>query len=244
MTFNHIKNIVEKNITEEVHNAFTRYSIGVFKKEPFTVKLSAKEIVLKAGFEYLNFLHRFLAAHSSGEMEIEGAIESVKDLSPLLQEWKLETEEKSRFGKAGKKYILAPQMLHAAAYKELVEKLFTEYLLFHAAGKEGQLKVKSQTTPKLGSTTDGFVTLKLDASVLPAVRKNFLFDAESEAGLKTFTAVTIEHIYFIREIEIDEALLRKDAARARKEARRVGEIQRKITADGKVVKEYVINFKV
>lgn len=240
MTFNPIKSIAEQNITEDVHNAFTRYSIGEFTREPFVIKASAKEIVIKAGFEYLNFLHRFFAEQSSGEVEIEGVIESVRDLSSALKTFDLEAEEKKRFGKAGSKYTLKPHVLSAAAYKKLVEELFAEYLLFNAAGKQGQLKVKSYTTPKLGSPTNEFVTLKLDASLLQAVKNHFLFDID----LKAFSTVTIEHTYYIHNIEIDEKLLANDAARARKEALWIGEIKRKITADGKMIKEYIIKLKV
>lgn len=238
MTFNPIKSIAEKKITEEVHNAFTRYSIGEFVKELFIIKVSGKGIVIKAGFEYLNFLHRFLAANSSGEVEVEGVMESVRSLSPVLAQWKLEAEEKKRFGKTGNKYVFPPQVLSAAAYKELVQELFTEYLLFNAAGTMGRLKVKNHTTPKLGSPTEDFITLKLDASLLPAVCREFLFDLD----IKKFSTATLQHTYRIQSIEINEKLLEKDAALARKQALRKGELLRKITIDGTVAKEYAIKF--
>ena len=48
----------------------------------------------------------------------------------------------------------------------------------------------------------------------------------------------------MENIDVDNKLLAKDADLARKKAIRIGEISRKLTVDGKVVKEYKVKFKV
>ncbi|MFA6460753.1 MAG: hypothetical protein WCV90_00670 [Candidatus Woesearchaeota archaeon] len=238
-TTNFIKKIFDKQITEEVHNAFTRYSLGEFEKEPVEIKVGKKDVKVQTGFEYLNFLHRFLTENLKGEVEIDGSIESVRDISPVLNKYKIDFEDKSRFGKSGKKYMFTAKV-SADTYKKLVEELFGEYLLFNVNFEGGKLKVKKQNTPKLGSPTDNFVTVNLPHSLMPALKSDYLFDVEA----KDFTALTINNHYHVENINLDEKLLMKDAALARKQATREGEISRKITVDGKVVKDYKIKFKV
>ena len=62
--------------------------------------------------------------------------------------------------------------------------------------------------------------------------------------VKDFKDLVIEHKYFVENIDVDNKLLAKDADLARKKAIRIGEISRKLTVDGKVVKEYKVKFKV
>ncbi|MBI2668969.1 hypothetical protein HYX14_03945 [Candidatus Woesearchaeota archaeon] len=239
MTTNFIKNIADKKITEEVHHAFVRYSLGEFVKEPFIIKKSKKDISIKAGFEYLNLLHAFLGGQITGDVELEGVIETVRDLSLLLSKLSIQFEEEKRFGKKGKKYVLPPQAVSASVYKKLVDEAKGEYLLFNISAAGARLKVKSKTTPKLGSATNDFVQVKLPPALFPAFRQDYLFDIDVD-----FTQAIIEQTYFINDIGIDKKLLEKDADAARRKALRQGEIRRKITVDGKLFKEYKITFKV
>lgn len=239
MTTNFIKNIVNKKITEEVHNAFTRYSVGEFVKEPLLFKVG-KDITVAGGFEYLNFFHRFVAEKVKGDVQISGTIETVKELNEILKKLGLKYALGRRFGKPGAKYVLAEQKVSSATYKRLVEELFTEYLLFNVSFEGGMLKVKSQTTPKSGSLTEKFVTLKLPLDWLDMVREDYLFDL----GKDKFSQATVEQTYFVEDVAVDEKLMAKDANSARKKAVRSGEIHRKVTVDGKIVKDYKIKFKV
>lgn len=238
MMSNFIRGLVEEKNNEEVHNAFVRYSIGEFQREPFIVKLK-KEVVIYAGFEYLNFLHLFCAENLKEDVEISGIIESVRDLSEILGKMGIKFSEERRFGKSGSKFALEKQKLAISSYKKLVQELFKEYLLFDVFYTGGGLKVKKKTTPKLGSPTDKFITVRLPIAFLKAVKEDYLFDVTGD-----FKEVTIEHKYNIKQINIDQKLLQKDANLARREALRKGEILRKVIVDGKVVKEYKINFSV
>jgi len=238
-TTNFIKKIFDKNITEEVHNAFTRYSLGEFVKEPFTVKLK-KDITVQGGFEFLNFFQKFVAENVKGDVTVSGTIETVRDLSATLQKLGVDFENARRFGKPGSKFVLSSQKLNKATFQKLILELFSEYLLFNVSFDGGELKVKKQTTPKLGSPTEKFVTLKLPKDWLAVLKQDYLFDVDS----KDFSELTVDQTYYVEDIDVDEKLLGKDADAARKKALRKGEISRKVTVDGKVVKEYKFKFTV
>jgi len=238
MTTNPIKKIFEKQTDPQVHRAFARYSLGDFEKEPFTVKVS-KKITIKTGFEYLNFLHQFLAQNLQEEAEVEGVIESVKDLTPQLKELNLDFEEKRRFGKSGTKFLLKKQTISPGTYQKIIEVFWEEYLLFNTNSETASLKVKKQTTPKIGSPTEKFVTLKLDPNLFPPFKKDYLFDID-----KDFKEAILNHTYFVADIDLDEQLLETDPERARKEAKRIGKIKREITLDDQKFKEYEIEMNV
>lgn len=239
-TTNFIKHIFDRNITPEVHNAFMRYSVGEFTKEPVMVKNTKTGFTVQGGFEYLNFMQRFVAENVKGDVEVDGVIETVKDLSSVFKKIGVKFEEERRFGKSGSKFVLPVQKISKETYKKLVNELFMEYLLFNVKAEGVLLKVKKKTTPKLGSPTDKFVTLKLPSSFMSTFKEDYLFDVD----VKDFKDLVIEHKYFVENIDVDDKLLAKDAELARKKAIRIGEISRKLTVDGKVVKEYKTKFKV
>jgi len=135
---------------------------------------------------------------------------------------------------------LSSQKLNKATFQKLILELFSEYLLFNVSFDGGELKVKKQTTPKLGSPTEKFVTLKLPKDWLAVLKQDYLFDVDS----KDFSELTVDQTYYVEDIDVDEKLLGKDADAARKKALRKGEISRKVTVDGKVVKEYKFKFTV
>ncbi len=238
-TTNFIQKIFNKDITEEVHNAFTRYSLGEFVKEPFTVKVKGG-ITVQSGFEYLNFFQKFVAENVKSEVTVSGTIETVKDLSATLKKYGVEFENARRFGKLGSKFVLSSQKMSKDTFKKLILDLFTEYLLLNLTFDGGELKVKSQTTPKLGSLTEKFVTLKLPKDWLTVLKQDYLFDVDG----KDFNELTVNQTYYVEDIEVDDKLLAKDPDAARKKAVRKGEIKRTVTVDGKVVKEYRFKFKV
>lgn len=233
-TINPIKNIFEKNINDDVHNAFTRYSVGEFEKENFIIKFGKKQVTIYTGFEYLNFLQRFLSQNLTGKVTIEGVIESVRNLK--FPNFKV--EEKRRFGKSGTKFTFEKQEVSVNDYKKLIEDNFNEFLLLDVKTDKVYLKVKSKTTPKLGNPTEKFITLKMSHDLFNKFKEDFLFDVE----IDKFKEIILNHTYFIDDIKVDEKLLETDSLRARKEAKRVGSIKRKVTIDGVVKKEETVKF--
>ena len=238
ITTNFIKKISEKKITEEVHNAFVRYSLGEFVKEPLTIKVGKNDFSVSGGFEYLDFFQQFLSLNLKEEVEIDGVIESVRALEPKLEQLGLTFEVDRRFGKSGSKFVLIPQKISIEKYRELVEELFGEYLLFGVSFNGGKLKVKKKTTPKLGSPTVNFVSMKLPLNLLSIFKEDYLFDSSGD-----FKEAKVEHIYIVEDINFDMRMMEKDPNTARRNALRSGTIIRKVTVDGKV-KENKIQFNV
>ncbi len=234
MAINFIKNIFEKKITPRTHQAFIRYSLGEFEKETFTIP-KYKTIKVSAGFEYLNFMHEFLSGLVEQKATISGLIETVNDLEKPLQSLGLVFNPAKRFGKPGAKYILDSQEISAATYKKIVDNLFGEYLLLSIQSPEGELKVKSKNTPKMGSSTEGFVTLILPLTSEKVFQEEFLFDIS-----KDFKKAVIKHTYFVDDIKVDEKLFKTNPDQARKEAERKIRIKRVVELDGQMYKEDTI----
>lgn len=234
MTINFIKNIFEKKVTPRTHQAFIRYSLGEFEKETFTITKS-KTLKVSAGFEYLNFMQEFLSSLVRQKATLSGVIETVNDLDTPLQGLGLAFTSAKRFGKPGAKYIFDSQEISAATYKKIVDNFFGEYLLLSVQSPEGEIKIKSKNTPKIGSSTEGFVTLILPLTSEKAFHEEFLFDLS-----KDFKKAVIKHTYFVDDIKVDEKLFKTNPDKARKEAKRKIRIKRVVELDGQIYKESTV----
>lgn len=234
MTTNFIKNIFEKKITPRTHQAFIRYSLGEFEKETFIITTS-KFLKVSAGFEYLNFIHEFLSNLVRQKATISGVIETVTDLEKPLQSLGLAFTPAKRFGKPGAKYLFDSQEISAATYKKIVDNFFGEYLLLSVQSSEGEIKVKSKNTPKIGSSTEGFVTLILPSASEKPFHEEFLFDIGKE-----FKKALLKHTYFVDDIKVDEKLFKTNPDKARKEAKRKIRIKRVVELDGQIYKESTV----
>jgi len=234
MAVNFIKNIFEKKITPRTHQAFIRYSLGEFEKETFTITKS-KGIKISAGFEYLNFMQEFLSGLVKQKATFSGVIETVNDLEKPLQSLGLSFNAAKRFGKPGAKYVFESQEISAATYKKIVDNFFGEYLLLSVQSPEGEIKVKSKNTPKIGSSTEGFVTSILPSASEKSFHEEFLFDVS-----KDFKKAVIKHTYFVDDIKVDEKLFKTNPDKARKEAKRKLRIKRVVELDGQMYVESTI----
>ena len=229
MKANFIKSIADKNITPEVHRNFVRYSLGDFEKESFTIKVS-KQITIKAGFEWTYFLHLFFAEHVTQDLELSGVVETMRSLDDIFTELGIIFTAKRRFGKPGNKYEFTKQAISPEVYKKMVEACHQDYFLACVKGEEGQVKVKGKNTPKTGQPTENFVTLQMKKDKLDEIKRVFLYDVEGD-----FAQAVIKHTYHVEDIKVNEKLFKEDPNRARKEALRIGTIDRVITFDGNEV---------
>ncbi len=234
MAINFIKNIAEKKVDAATHRAFSRYSIGEFGKESFIVKKDKNAVKVYAGFEYLLPMHTFFVKNvAEGDVEINGAIETVHEIDAELQKLHIEFSSKKRHGKSGNKYEFVQQKVASNAYGALLDICMDDYLLFGAKNKNCELKVKSATTPKIGVQTEKFVVLVLGIELFKKFKEEFLFDVDRE-----FKEAVVRHIYFVDKVLIDEKLMEKDPERARREAKRKGKIVREIELDKQPYKKY------
>jgi hypothetical protein len=235
---NFIRKIAQNQVDEETHNAFVRYSLGEFEKEDYVIKVTGKNLKIGGGFEWVNVLLKFTCSLCEGEVELSGAIPTMKEITPILDKYGVQYEAKRRYGKSGTKYELKATMPAGKAL-EMLQELSNNYLLINLKSEGRTVKIKKMETPKPGGLVPKFVLVTLKKEDADKVRQEFLFDID----VGDFKEAIINHTYKITDINVDEALLEQDPARARKEAKRKGIIYRKVVVDGnEYKKEY--NFEV
>ena len=230
---NFVKQIATGKVSNETHHALVRFSIGIFEREEFTIKVQKAKIALAAGLDFVNPFQRFLAQHAAKDAELMGGIPTTRDVVSILAKYGVTAEAKVRHGKAGKKYeftaTLSPDKL-----KRFVDDLYDFYLLFDVVAGDYKLTVKKET-PKIGSLSKRFIKMDIPLSAQKDLIDEFLFDA----GVTTFKAATVVQTFVIEQVIVDEKLLVTDPLRARLEAKRKGILKRKITVDNTLVeKEY------
>jgi hypothetical protein len=228
---NFIRKIAQNKIDEETHNAFVRYSMGEFEKEEFIIRTGAN-IKIWAGFEWANVLLKFVCSLCTGDVELSGAIPTMKEIDSILAKYGVQFEAKRRYGKSGSKYEFSA-VLPAGRALEMLNELSNNYLLLDLNSEGRSVKIKKKETPKIGSLAPKFVTAVLKKEDLEKVRQEFLFDADSSS----FKEAVIKHIYRITDIAVDETLIEQNPEKARLEAKRKGVILRSVMLDGKELKK-------
>ena len=229
---NFIRKIAQNQVDEETHNAFVRYSMGEFEKEDYVIKVAGKNIKIGAGFEWVNAMLKFTCSLCEGDVELSGVIPTMKEINAILDKYGIQYEEKRRYGKSGSKYELKAAMPAAKAL-EMLQELSNNYLLINLKSEGRTVKIKKMETPKPGGLVPKFVMTTLKKEDLEKVKQEFLFDVD----VADFKEAIINHTYKITDIDVDEALLEQDPARARREAKRKGTIYRKVTVDGQETKK-------
>jgi hypothetical protein len=231
---NYINFIAKGEMNEEVHNALTRYGPGDFTKEELIISISKNKIKIQGGLDMVNPIQRFVASVCRSEVTYKGAIPTTRDVGSELDELGVGYEEARRFGKKGKKYEINATLSPDKAL-QLVNQLYSFFLLVDLKSEDCKTKVKKKDTPKIGSLSPKFVTGEIPADNLEKVKEVFLFDADFDKAKK----VVVTHTFVVSDIILDEELLKQDALAARLQAKRKGTLKRKIDVDGTVAeKEY------
>jgi len=234
MAINFIKNIALNIKDNATHHSFVRYGPGEFTKDPLIIKVEKDSIKITGGFEYTNVFIRFLSSLATGNLEVNGAIPTSKDIADKLTAVGLKFDEKNRFGKKGVLYQVQGTLTKDQAVK-LFNELYNCYLLLDVKAGNNEVKIKKKETPKIGKEPAGFSKLIVAKEHLPQVIDEFLWDA----NVKTFALAEIKHVYFIEDIKADPKILASDPAKGREEAIRIGKVTRNILIDGKLQnKEY------
>jgi len=224
---NFIRKIAQNQIDDFTHNAFVRYSMGEYEKEDFIIKKVGSKFKIWAGFEWVNVLLKFVASLCKEDIQLSGAIPTIKEIDSTLENFGVQFEIKRRYGKSGDRYEFSVTMPHDKALSMLNE-LSNNYLLLDLKCGNRAVKMKKKDTPKIGSPAPKFVTAVTLKEDFDRLKEEFLFDIDAT----DFTEVIIKHIYKITDIIVDEKLLEEDPARARQEAKRKGVIYRTIIIDG------------
>ncbi|MBU3940527.1 MAG: hypothetical protein KKH88_01215 [Nanoarchaeota archaeon] len=230
---NFITKIFENKIDQDVHNQFTRFSIGTFENRALCqLTKTAKNLKIKTSFEYANEFVAYLANTIEDKTRIVGMILCTSDISPELP---FEVERKNAMGL--KKYLFDHDLTKEQILN-LYEKFPDALILFNFSTTAGTLKIK-QKAPKAGKAGKGEEEPKADYCILTTTNfdltKEFAFDASNFKKFFAKHTFVIESVNVPKEYETDFNL-------ARKMAKRKGKIIREINIDGKGQKSE-INFE-
>ena len=77
---NFIKAIKDNKADEFTHWCFIRYGLGEYNKEPLEIIKTAKKVKFKAGLEYVNVFHGFLATIGGKDITLKGSVVTSKDI--------------------------------------------------------------------------------------------------------------------------------------------------------------------
>ncbi len=220
MAINFIKNMFQGKIDESTHLKFTRFGKGVFEKEDFIFKITGKNVQIQTGYEYIDVLIKLLADNTSEPVTGSGKIVSSKNVEDKIKENGVEIVAK-RGKKYDVKFDLSPEN-----FRKFVDEFDDCYLLLNVSSGNNQTKMK-QTLPKPNKLVEKFATVKYDKSLLPVLKEEFLFDIPEFKK-----EVILKHTYDIKEIVVDEELIKKDPLKARLDAKRKGNLIRHKKIDG------------
>jgi hypothetical protein len=227
---NFIKKIFENKIDNEVHEQFTRFSLGTFENRALCQLIkTSKNLKIKTSFEYANELVAHLANTIEDKTHIAGMILCTSDISSELP---FEVERKNAMGL--KKYIFDHELTKEQILN-LRDKFPDALMLFNFSTESGTLKIK-QKAPKAGKAGKKDEEPKADYCALTTTNfdlaKEFAFDA---SNFKKFFA---KHTFWVEDVIVPKEY-ENDPAMARKMAKRKGKIIREIDVDGKQQKSEI-----
>ncbi|PIN92827.1 hypothetical protein COU54_05430 [Candidatus Pacearchaeota archaeon CG10_big_fil_rev_8_21_14_0_10_31_24] len=212
-----LKKVFDGREDDNSHRYFIRFGKGRYPRR-FLIKMDvSKKIKIKTSFEWANDLVNF--ANELKKLKFTGKV-LTKDKTP---------------GREGKKK--AGSFVYEISDEDISDFADNYYFyLVDCLDSEISLKIK-KSLPKPGKDSekidDKFCVLELDLKYLPQVRKTFFFDVSE--GKKTI----VEHELNFNEIIIPAN--EKDPVKMRENAKRKGEIVRKMVVDGKeTLKKYSV----
>ena len=226
---NFIKKIFNKEMNEEVHLQFQKFSRGEFRDRALIVaKRTGNKYTINTSAEFANELVAEMAerlGHNSAK--IMGAIVSTLNLN-------IDYKEKKQF-KGVKRFLIEKKMTG----QEIIELIKNYPKAFFALSFEADgsiLKVKPKA-PKSGKpSSKGEDAPKADFCKLITNDKSFAEDFVFER--QEFKQAEIKHTFIIEEIVVPETLKKeKDFALVREKALRKGKIIREGKIDGQNIRK-------
>jgi len=226
-----IKDIAEGNINESVHDAFIKFSKGVF---PNRYLLDAKKVKeqwnIKTGNEYVNFIVRSCLSKVNSEISVTGAIVATFDVS---KEAGFPIERIKQF--MGIKQAIVNTKITPDKIIRLMDKFPRAFYALSFSTPDFQLKIKAKAPKSAKPAATGGKEIVPDFCSLKTKDENLV--RELLFDVPACKIVSIRHTININEIELPKD--EKDPVKLRENALRVGVINRMIVADEKEsMKEY------
>lgn len=223
---NFIKKLFDKDVDENTHLIFQKFSKGEFRNRAIIhAKQSKEKFTINASAEFANELVKN-AAQKLGENKtnVTGAVVSTSDLTG-----ELEFKDKKQF--QGVKRYLIDNDMSGKDILDLFEKFPKSFfaLSFEIPDGATKLKIKPKAPKAAKPGSKGEETPKPNFCKLVTMDKewgrSFVFEK------KDFQKAEINHTFMITEIIIPEG--ETDYAKIREMAKRKGKIIRNAVIDGK-----------
>ncbi len=219
-----VKDLYEDNDTDHLHNKFIRYSKGGFVGPIMKIRVSNTGVKIGASFHYVDELLEIVAGVIGKKVvHISGLLIWNRDLASELAKLGIMY---SKVSKA--RGIFKYKLENDVDIKDFVETMNSYHVLINIR-EEGVSYVTKSSFPKPNKEfAADFCKVTLPSSIAGKVIREFAFDVSGEPKL-----VEIFHEIEVTGIELPKEV--PDFDTARRLAKRVGTIKRKVCVDGKEV---------
>lgn len=218
-----IRDLFQENMTEHLHNKFIRYSRGDFVGPLLKLKFAKANVKVYASFHYTDELLT-LFAEKLGDKQVraKGTVLWNKDLAPEFEELGI------KFGKVSKaRGIFKYTIDNDVVLKDFV-KLMNKYHVLLNVKEEGLTYSTKKALPKPNKEFGAdFCKLTLPNEMKDLIIDEFAFDLENRDKIKQ---IEVSHNIKINDIVLPEG--ETDFEIARRQAKRVGVIERVLIVDG------------
>ena len=216
-----IKDLFEKNQTEHLHNKFIRYSKGNFVGPLLKIKFTKNDVKIYASFHFTDELLSMCADILGNDpVHVKGSLVWNQDLAPQLAELGI------MYSKVSKSRGIFKYTLENDVPLQDFVKSMGGYHVLLTIKEEGLSYVTKSSLPKPNKEFGAdFCKVTLPQSHAKKVMEEFAFDVKCTAK-----QIEIEHKIEVTDIELPENIT--DFDKARREAKRVGTIVRKVIVDG------------
>jgi hypothetical protein len=219
----YIKDLFNENNTEHLHNKFIRYSRGDFLGPLLKLKFTKANVKVYASFHFTDeLLSIFADKLDDREVRAKGTILWNKDLAPEFEQLGI------KFAKVSKaRGIFKYAIDNDVVLKDLVTLMNKYYVLLNVK-EDGLTYSTKKALPKPNKEFGAdFCKLTLPGDMKDLIIDEFAFDLENREKVKQ---IEISHNIKITNIALPEG--EEDFEIARRQAKRVGTIERVLTVDG------------
>ncbi len=216
----YLRILMEGGSDAGIHSLFTKYGRGEYLGPVCDVDVG-KNIKYKASIEYAG-VFGLLTAMSGGDLNVEGTVFAKDDFRDVLSSLGIDFKDKSKVKQSY--YVAEVKGTYPSdAMAKFYDAVPYATVLFTIKGGKSQMKCKKKP-PKPGKDKIlDFCSGTIDKSVLDKMMEDIFFD------VKGFTKAKCENTYVIKELVVPAGV---EPAQARIDAKRVGEIVRKVNTDG------------
>jgi hypothetical protein len=229
-----MKDIFEDKDSQHAHDKFIRYSKGVFVGPLLKIRFTKSAIKLSGSFHFTDELLWLIAnEYPKKEFHVKGSLIWNADLSQALAELGIKYSKVSK-----SRGIFKYQLENDVNLKKFMEAMGDFNILLSVKDDELSLSTKP-TFPKPNKEfTVDFCKATFPSSFKDLIMKEFAFGVKE----KKVNLLEIQH-----SIVVNDIILPQDAENfdiARREAKRVGTIERKVTVNGGETEVLKKEFKV